>query len=92
MDDNVYMEPCCASSRSNGNAADTGPMVNGSTNGYDEFGEAKSWHCSHIIDFSNLSIGKYFLLNSICVSYCTYSVQNSVHQGLKQKDQKDSGN
>ncbi|KAH9690650.1 F-box protein [Citrus sinensis] len=57
MDDNVYMEPCCASSRSNGNAADTGPMVNGSTNGYDEFGEAKSWHCSHIIDFSNLSIG-----------------------------------
>ncbi|GMJ02494.1 hypothetical protein like AT1G78280 [Hibiscus trionum] len=53
MDDNVYMEPCCPFG-SNGIAAATG---NGSVNGHDNSGEAKSWRANYILDFSNLSIG-----------------------------------
>ncbi|KAK0577352.1 hypothetical protein LWI29_031768 [Acer saccharum] len=57
MDDNVFMEPYCPSSCLHGDAADTDLRDNNTLNGYDDHAEKKSWRPSHIIDFSNLSIG-----------------------------------
>ncbi|XP_044474735.1 F-box protein At1g78280 isoform X1 [Mangifera indica] len=57
MDDNVHMVQCSASSYSSGNAADSGPRDTGSMNGFDGSGEEKSWRPTHILDFSDLSIG-----------------------------------
>lgn len=52
MDDNIVMEP-----RLSENAADSGRRDNGSACGCDVSGEEKSWRPSHILDFSDLSVG-----------------------------------
>uniref|UniRef100_A0A5B7AMM6 Uncharacterized protein n=1 Tax=Davidia involucrata TaxID=16924 RepID=A0A5B7AMM6_DAVIN len=57
MDDNIHMEPCRISSCSIANTPDAGLMDNGYVNGYNGSGGEKSWHPSHILDFSDLSIG-----------------------------------
>ena len=57
MDDNVFMEPYCPSSCLHGDAANTDLRDNNTLNGYDDHAEKKSWRPSHIIDFSNISIG-----------------------------------
>lgn len=52
MDDNVLLEPCTRE-----NAAAIGSQDNSFTNGYDDSGEEKPWRPSHVLDFSNLSVG-----------------------------------
>lgn len=53
MDDNIIMEPCWVSSCSNETTSGTGVLDNGSG----DSGGLKSWRPSHILDFSNMSIG-----------------------------------
>lgn len=65
MDDNIIMEPCWDSSYSNETFSGGGVLDNGS--GY--IGVIKSWIPSHILDFSNMSIGNRLLLNSVCYVY-----------------------
>ncbi|KAI4307418.1 hypothetical protein L6164_030610 [Bauhinia variegata] len=57
MDDNIYMEPLCVSSCTSGNTEDAGIVDNGFSIGHDEDRNGKSWCPSHILDFSDLSIG-----------------------------------
>ncbi|GAV83265.1 LOW QUALITY PROTEIN: F-box domain-containing protein/Cupin_8 domain-containing protein, partial [Cephalotus follicularis] len=58
MDDNVHMEPCWVSFSLNGSAADAGLMECSCMNGHDDNNCGKiSWCPSHILDFSDLSIG-----------------------------------
>uniref|UniRef100_A0A5B7AP33 F-box protein n=1 Tax=Davidia involucrata TaxID=16924 RepID=A0A5B7AP33_DAVIN len=57
MDDNIHMEPCWVNSCSIGNTPDAGLMDDGYVNGYNGIGGGKSWRPSHILDFSDLSIG-----------------------------------
>ena len=57
MDDNVHMEPNCVSSCLNGNSADA-CLVGISSNGCKDGRNDNSWRPSHILDFSDLSIGK----------------------------------
>lgn len=59
MDDNIYMEPSFVSA-SNGSAKDAGQENKGFSNGSGVHRDVKSWHPSHILDFSNLSIGQHF--------------------------------
>ncbi|KAG8632916.1 hypothetical protein MANES_18G065400v8 [Manihot esculenta] len=56
MDDNVHMEPNCVSSCLGGNSADACLMDSGS-NGYKDVRYDESWCPSHILDFSDLSVG-----------------------------------
>ncbi|KAK9930455.1 hypothetical protein M0R45_027492 [Rubus argutus] len=57
MDDNIHMELCGVNSCLIGNAKNTGLVKNGSLNGDGDNAESKTWCPSHILDFSNLSIG-----------------------------------
>uniref|UniRef100_A0A5B7AND4 Uncharacterized protein n=1 Tax=Davidia involucrata TaxID=16924 RepID=A0A5B7AND4_DAVIN len=57
MDDNIHMEPCWVNSCSIGNTPDAGLMDDGYVNGNNGTGGGKSWRPSHILDFSDLSIG-----------------------------------
>lgn len=59
MDDNVHMEPNCVSSCLGGNSADACLMDSGS-NGYKDVRYDESWCPSHILDFSDLSVGECF--------------------------------
>lgn len=52
MDDNVHMEPYSVTFSSSGTVADACLVSSGSVNGDD-----KLWRPSHILDFSDLSIG-----------------------------------
>lgn len=60
MDDNIHMEPCNRSC-SIGSTKDAHTLDNGSVNGCDNTVERKSWRPSHILDFSNLSLGQFFI-------------------------------
>ncbi|KAF3445888.1 hypothetical protein FNV43_RR11065 [Rhamnella rubrinervis] len=57
MDDNIHMEPYGDRSYSNGSTIDTHLVDNGSVNGFHKYVEGKLWRPSHILDFSNLSLG-----------------------------------
>ncbi|PRQ21778.1 hypothetical protein RchiOBHm_Chr7g0243001 [Rosa chinensis] len=57
MDDNIHMELCGFNSCFIGNAKDTCLVNNGSLNVDGDHAERKTWCPSHILDFSNLSIG-----------------------------------
>jgi hypothetical protein len=57
MDDNIHMESKSGSLCSSGNAKDAGQEDDDSMNGYNEGGKGKSWCPSHILDFSDLSLG-----------------------------------
>ncbi|KAL6962751.1 hypothetical protein U1Q18_037708 [Sarracenia purpurea var. burkii] len=57
MDDNIHMEPCSVNSCSTEYNSDADPMHNGHVNGYHVGGKERSWCPSHILDFSDLSIG-----------------------------------
>ncbi|KAM1365809.1 hypothetical protein ACFX13_044784 [Malus domestica] len=57
MDDNIHMEPCGANSCLIENTKDNGLVTNGSVNGNGISAGTKSWRPSHILDFSDLSIG-----------------------------------
>ncbi|GFY85856.1 transferases, transferring glycosyl groups [Actinidia rufa] len=58
MDDNIHMEPSCVSHCPTEKNSDTHPMHNSYVNGYcDGGGELTSWRPSHILDFSDLSMG-----------------------------------
>lgn len=57
MDDNVHMEPYSINSCSRGNASDACLADNDCAAGNDHVDVDKSWCPSHILDFSNLSIG-----------------------------------
>ncbi|KAK4365163.1 hypothetical protein RND71_016521 [Anisodus tanguticus] len=57
MDDNIHMEPCSLTSRSGGTIDDPELIDNVSANGSD-FSEAMhAWRPTHILDFSDLSVG-----------------------------------
>ena len=61
MDDNIHMEPSCVSHCPAEHTSDADPMHNSYVNGYhDGGGEVTSWCPSHILDFSDLSIGECF--------------------------------
>lgn len=53
MDDNIHMESRLVSLFLSENAKDAGLE----DDGYDEGGKGKSWCPSHILDFSDLSLG-----------------------------------
>lgn len=53
MDDNIYMKPSLVCSTTSGKTEDSTMVDNGSLSNY----EVKSWYPSHILDFSDLSIG-----------------------------------
>ncbi|KAJ4965124.1 hypothetical protein NE237_016973 [Protea cynaroides] len=53
MDDNIHMEPCFVGSCSN----EIVPDANGSMDCSNGNGEQRKWRPSHILDFSDLSIG-----------------------------------
>lgn len=57
MDDNIHMElrsvPLCSGE----SAKDAGGVDDGSMNGYDDGRKGDSWSPSHILDFSDLSLG-----------------------------------
>ncbi|XP_042493382.1 F-box protein At1g78280-like isoform X2 [Macadamia integrifolia] len=53
MDDNIHMEPCFLGSCLNEN----GPNANGAMDCSSGNGEQRKWRPSHILDFSDLSIG-----------------------------------
>lgn len=56
MDDNIQMESCSGDSDYDGKAANV--VSNGSSNGHESNVEKGiSWRPSHILDFSDLSIG-----------------------------------
>lgn len=57
MDDNIHMESKSGSLWLSENAKDAGQEDDDSMNGYDEGGKGKSWCPSHILDFSDLSLG-----------------------------------
>ncbi|XP_062026333.1 lysine-specific demethylase JMJ21-like [Rosa rugosa] len=57
MDDNIHMELCGFNSCFIGNVKDTCLVNNGSLNVDGDRAERKTWCPSHILDFSNLSIG-----------------------------------
>ncbi|PSR99866.1 F-box protein [Actinidia chinensis var. chinensis] len=58
MDDNIHMEPSCVSHCPTEHTLDADAMHNSYVNGYhDGGGEVTSWRPSHILDFSDLSIG-----------------------------------
>ncbi|KAM0976760.1 hypothetical protein PS2_019360 [Malus domestica] len=57
MDDNIHMEPCGANSCLIENTKDNGLVTNGSVNGNGNSAGTESWRPSHILDFSDLSIG-----------------------------------
>lgn len=57
MDDNIHMEPYSNKSCSSVSTKDAHLLNNGSVNGFHNSVEGKSWCPSHILDFSNLSLG-----------------------------------
>ncbi|CAL5385904.1 unnamed protein product [Camellia sinensis] len=57
MDDNIHMEPCCVSSCLTEHTSAADLMHNGYVNGNHGGAERTSWRPSHILDFSDLSIG-----------------------------------
>jgi len=56
MDDNIYMKPSLVCSTAAANNEDSTMLDNVLLSNY----EVKSWCPSHILDFSDLSIGQYF--------------------------------
>lgn len=56
MDDNIYMKPSLVCSTPAGNNEGSTMLDNGLLSNH----EVKSWCPSHILDFSDLSIGQYF--------------------------------
>lgn len=56
MEDNIHMEPCYGNSCLNGTMKDA-DLVDGSMNGNDSTSEVKSCRASHLLDFSDLSLG-----------------------------------
>lgn len=57
MDDNIHMEPFGDNSCFSGASKDAGLVDNGYRNSSDATEEGKSWRPSHILDFSDLSMG-----------------------------------
>lgn len=57
MDDNIHMEPCGSNSCLNGASVDAYLVENAYQNGSNDPEEGKSWRPSHILDFSDLSLG-----------------------------------
>lgn len=57
MDDNIHMEPCGSNSCLNGASVDADLVENAYQNGSNDPEEGKSWRPSHILDFSDLSLG-----------------------------------
>ncbi|EXB75365.1 F-box protein [Morus notabilis] len=57
MDDNIHMEPCGDNSCFSGASKDADLVDNGYRNSSDDTEEGKSWRPSHILDFSDLSMG-----------------------------------
>ncbi|KAK1287804.1 F-box protein [Acorus calamus] len=58
MDDNIHMEPCVPyKSLGEITPEATMMMVNGALNGCSQVKRPLKWHPTHILDFSNLSIG-----------------------------------
>ncbi|MCD7471314.1 hypothetical protein HAX54_011650 [Datura stramonium] len=57
MDDNIHMEPCSLTSRSGGTNDDPELIDNVSTNGSDLSQPVHAWRPTHILDFSDLSVG-----------------------------------
>lgn len=57
MDDNIHMEPYVNSSCQSGSIKDDHVQNNGSLNGFGDTAEGNSWRPSHILDFSDLSVG-----------------------------------
>ncbi|XP_077249906.1 transferases, transferring glycosyl groups isoform X2 [Tasmannia lanceolata] len=55
MDDNIQMEPCLVSHCLDENVPSS--IFNGTFNGYDDDGKKRECNPSHILDFSDLSIG-----------------------------------
>ena len=56
MDDNIFMESSSVNLHSSENAEGAG-LVDDGSNGDDDGLKGKSWCPSHILDFSNLSLG-----------------------------------
>lgn len=78
MDDNIHMEPCFASYRSTEHHSDDDLMQNSHVNGCHGSGEVTSWRPSHILDFSDLSLGEGFQ-----VIQCLYFVYKHVLEEFK---------
>ncbi|XP_057974918.1 lysine-specific demethylase JMJ21 isoform X2 [Malania oleifera] len=57
MDDNINLEPCWLSPGSIGTAPEAEPMNSGFFNGHSSRKEGNTWRPSHILDFSDMSIG-----------------------------------
>ena len=72
MDDNICMKPSMVCSTTAGNNEDITIVDNGLLSNY----EVKSWCPSHILDFSDLSIGQYFCFptSKKFVSYLYWNV------------------
>lgn len=66
MDDNIYMEPSLACSTSSRNTEDAAQVDNGLLSDHDG---VKSWCPSYILDFSDLSIGRYFSLPTYFMNF-----------------------
>lgn len=57
MDDNIHMEPYGNRSCSSGSTKDAHLLDDGSVTDFHDSVEGKSWRPSHILDFSNLTLG-----------------------------------
>ncbi|XXG40438.1 hypothetical protein AAC387_Pa01g1154 [Persea americana] len=57
MDDNVHLEPYVSSSGIDNNSPAASSIVHAMGNGYTTDGKLKKWRPSHILDFSDMSIG-----------------------------------
>lgn len=58
MDDNIHMEPCSVASRSAGTIDDPELIDNVYANGSDLGEPRHAWRPTHILDFSDLSVGE----------------------------------
>lgn len=67
MDDNILMEPASTSSSSDKLALGDGPVENGINSSSNGIGGNQKWIPTHIIDFSDLSIGEHNSLPLICL-------------------------
>lgn len=60
MDDNIILEPSLSSNSLDKNSPASSSIVDGVGNGYTSDGKQMKWHLSHILDFSDMSIGEFF--------------------------------
>lgn len=60
MDDNIHLEPYVSSSGIDNNSPAASSIVHAMGNGYTTDGKLKKWRPSHILDFSDMSIGELF--------------------------------